>query len=187
MNHELNNNTNNKDMKSISLLSYFSVTFEWYDFFLYAVFSTVITKQFTSGLNDTWSFIFALVTFSIWFLFRPVGGLIFGYLGDKYGRKTSLLINILLMSVPTFMVSILPTYESVGIVSPIILFFLRILQGIALGGGWAGISVYVAENAPTNKRAQYIANLGGFTVLGLIFAVAANYYLKDFFGEADFM
>ena len=80
-----------------------------------------------------------------------MGGIIFGYLGDKFGRKTSLLINILLMSVPTFMVSILPTYESVGIISPLMLFFLRILQGIALGGGWAGVSVYIAEITPHEK------------------------------------
>ena len=84
-----------KEVKNTSLLSAVSVCFEWYDFFLYAVFASIITKQFTSGLNDSWAFIFALVTFSIGFIFRPVGGLIFGYLGDKFGRKTSLLVNIL--------------------------------------------------------------------------------------------
>lgn len=182
----LNIQLSEKEIKQTVFLSSLSVCFEWYDFFLYAIFSSIITKQFTSGLNDSWAFIFALVTFSIGFIFRPVGGLIFGYLGDKYGRKTSLLFNILLMSVPTFMVSILPTYESIGIISPLMLFFLRILQGIALGGGWAGVSVYIAEITPYQKRSQYISNLGSVSVLGLSMAIAANYYLKGYFGEADF-
>lgn len=184
------NNENNvltkSEVRQTTILSSLSVCFEWYDFFLYAVFASIISKQFTSGLNDSWAFIFALVTFSIGFIFRPVGGLLFGYVGDKYGRKTSLLFNILLMSVPTFMVSILPTYESVGIISPLMLFFLRILQGIALGGGWAGVSVYIAEITPHEKRSQYISNLGAVSVLGLSMAIAANYYLKNYFGEADF-
>lgn len=180
------NQLTEKEVKNTSFLSALSVCFEWYDFFLYAVFASIITKQFTSGLNDSWAFIFALVTFSIGFIFRPVGGIIFGYLGDKFGRKTSLLINILLMSVPTFMVSILPTYESVGIISPLMLFFLRILQGIALGGGWAGVSVYIAEITPHEKRSKYISYLGSASVIGLFMAFSANFYLKQYFGETEF-
>ena len=126
--------------------------FEWYDFYLYGSLATYITRHFFSGVNETTGYIFALLAFAAGFAVRPFGALIFGRLGDLWGRKNTFLVTMLLMGVSTFAVGLLPSYASVGVIAPIALVSLRLLQGLALGGEYGGAATYVAEHAPPGRR-----------------------------------
>src|SRR6201985_3778319 len=129
--------------------------FEWYDFYLYGSLATFITKPFFSDVNETTGYIFALLAFAAGFAVRPFGALIFGRLGDKWGRKYTFLITMTLMGIGTFFIGLLPGYASWGIAAPIVLIALRLIQGLALGGEYGGAAIYVAEHAPANKRGYY--------------------------------
>ena len=122
------------ELKKIILACSLGTIFEWYDFFLYASMSPIIAKLFFSGVNPTAAFIFALLAFSAGFVVRPFGALVFGRLGDLVGRKHTFLVTIVIMGFSTFMVGVLPGYESIGIAAPVMLIVLRILQGLAIGG-----------------------------------------------------
>ena len=108
--------------------------FEWYDFYLYGSLATYITKHFFSGVNETTGYIFALLAFAAGFAVRPFGALVFGRLGDLWGRKNTFLITMLLMGLSTFVVGLLPSYATIGIAAPIALVVMRLVQGLALGG-----------------------------------------------------
>src|SRR5882757_3984803 len=125
--------------------------FEWYDFYLYGLLASVLTAQFFSGVNETTGFIFALAAFAAGFAVRPFGALVFGRLGDLVGRKHTFLITMSIMGGATFLVGLLPNYASIGVLAPIALVALRLLQGLALGGEYGGAATYVAEHAPAGK------------------------------------
>src|SRR6478752_5471166 len=103
--------------------------FEWYDFYLYGSLATFITEHFFSGVNATTGYIFALLAFAAGFAVRPFGAIIFGRLGDLWGRKNTFLVTMVLMGLSTFLVGVLPTYASIGVAAPILLIALRLLQG----------------------------------------------------------
>ena len=121
--------------------------FEWYDFFLYGLLAAIISAQFFSGVNEVTGFIFALAAFAAGFAVRPFGALVFGRLGDLVGRKHTFLITMGIMGGSTFAVGLLPSYAAAGVVAPIALLCLRLLQGLALGGEYGGAATYVAENS----------------------------------------
>ena len=122
--------------------------FEWYDCFIFGALAQTISKVFFAGLEPTAALIAALGLFAAGFAFRPLGALIFGVIGDRLGRKGAFLATVSIMGGATFAIGLLPTYETAGILSPILLIFLRILQGLALGGEYGGAAIYVAEHAP---------------------------------------
>ena len=126
--------------KRVILASSLGTVFEWYDFYLYGLLATVISAQFFSGVNETTGFIFALAAFAAGFAVRPFGALVFGRLGDIVGRKYTFLVTMGLMGFATFTVGILPNYASIGVAAPIMLVLLRLLQGLALGGEYGGVS-----------------------------------------------
>ncbi len=128
---------------------------EWYEYTLYAYFSTVISVLFFPQENHFISMLMTFTTFAVGLAARPIGGILFGYIGDKYSRKKMLTFTILLMSIPTMCVGLLPTYSQIGILAPILLVSLRILQGIALGGEFGASCVYLYESVPENKRGFY--------------------------------
>ena len=125
---------------------------EWYEYTLYAYFANVISALFFPMENQSVAMIMTFATFAVGLAARPIGGIIFGYIGDKYSRKQTLAITMLLMSIPTACIGLLPTYQQIGIAAPIILISLRIIQGIALGGEFGASCVYLFESAPQNKR-----------------------------------
>src|SRR5580704_17454661 len=129
--------------------------FEWYDFYLYGLLATIISAQFFSGVNETTGFIFALAAFAAGFAVRPFGALVFGRLGDLVGRKHTFLITMGIMGGSTFVVGLLPSYASAGVIAPVLLLALRLLQGLALGGEYGGAATYVAENSPQGKRGLF--------------------------------
>jgi MFS family permease len=126
--------------------------FEWYDFFLYGSLASFIAAHFFSAVDPATGFIFALATFAVGFIVRPLGALLFGRIGDLTGRKNTFLATLTLMGVATVLVGVLPGYESIGIAAPVTLVILRILQGLAIGGEFGGAIVYVAEHAPAERR-----------------------------------
>ena len=157
--------------------------FEWYDFYLYGALSAIISRQFFSGVDETTGFIFALLAFAAGFFVRPFGAIVFGRLGDLVGRKHTFLITIVLMGASTALVGLLPSYESIGVLAPIILIALRLLQGLALGGEYGGAAVYVAEHAPQGKRGLYTSWIQTTATLGLFLSLLVILGCRLAFGE----
>jgi predicted MFS family arabinose efflux permease len=145
--------------------------FEWYDFYLYGSLATYITRHFFSGVNETTGYIFALLAFAAGFAVRPFGALIFGRLGDLWGRKNTFLVTMLLMGVSTFAVGLLPSYASIGVLAPIALVTLRLIQGLALGGEYGGAATYVAEHAPPGRRGFYTSWIQTTATAGLFLSL----------------
>jgi len=158
--------------------------FEWYDFFLYGSLAANINAHFFSAVNETTGFILTLAAFAAGFLVRPFGALVFGRIGDIVGRKNTFLATMIIMGLSTFLVGLLPSYATMeslgaglGILAPILLVSLRVLQGLAIGGEYGGAAIYVAEHAPANRRGFYTswiqitATIGLFLSLVLIMAV----------------
>ena len=145
--------------------------FEWYDFYIYGTLGAFLAKYFFSNVPANVGFIFALLAFAAGFAVRPFGALIFGRLGDMIGRKYTFLITMSLMGVGTFFIGVLPGYASWGILAPIVLIALRLVQGLALGGEYGGAAIYVAEHAPKNKRGFYTSWIQTTATLGLFMAL----------------
>ena len=128
---------------------------EWYEYTLYAYFATVISALFFPQNNHFISMIMTFATFAVGLAARPIGGIIFGYIGDRYSRKKMLTFTMLLMSIPTLCIGFLPTYSQIGILAPLLLISLRIIQGVALGGEFGASCVYLYESVPHHKRGFY--------------------------------
>lgn len=139
--------------------AFVGTTIEWYDFYVYATAAALVFGPlfFPSGdrLAETAA---AFATFAVAFLVRPLGGIIFGHIGDKLGRRTSLVITLLLMGAATVLVGCLPTYENIGILAPILLILLRAVQGLAVGGEWGGAVLMSVEHAPRSRRPSTAAS-----------------------------
>jgi MFS family permease len=152
--------------------------FEWYDFYIYGVLAPIIGRTFFPTDNPTVELLYTLAGFAIGFAFRPIGAVLFGYLGDRLGRKYTFLATIILMGLATAGVGLTPSAASIGMAAPIILIALRIGQGLALGGEYGGAAIYVAEHAPAGKRGFYTSFIqagviGGF-ILSLIVVVGTQ-------------
>jgi MFS family permease len=160
--------------------------FEWYDFYLYGLVAAVIAAQFFSGVNEVTGFIFALAAFAAGFAVRPFGALVFGRLGDLVGRKHTFLITMGIMGLSTFAVGLLPSYKSAGMIAPIALLTLRLLQGLALGGEYGGAATYVAEFAPLGKRGFYTSFIQCTATLGLFAALLVVIGCRTYLGEDAF-
>jgi len=160
----------------VIVASSLGTVFEWYDFYLYGSLAAIISKHFFVAVNETTSFIFALLAFSAGFFVRPFGAIFFGRLGDMIGRKYTFLITIMIMGLATTVVGFLPTHATIGIAAPIILITLRLLQGLALGGEYGGAATYVCEHAQPGRRGfscswiQMTATVGLFLSLLVIVA-----------------
>jgi MFS family permease len=126
--------------------------FEWYDFFIFGSLLSIITKHFFADAGETQGYIFALLTFAVGFFVRPFGGLVFGYFGDRTGRKRAFLFTITIMGLATFAIGLLPGTKQIGDLAPYLLIGLRVLQGFAVGGEYGGAAIYVAEHAEHGKR-----------------------------------
>lgn len=156
----------------VILASTLGTVFEWYDFFVYGTLAALIAKLFFPTDNATAGFLLALATFGAGFGVRPIGAVLFGYLGDKLGRKYTFLVTITLMGVATAAVGVLPTHAQIGIWAPILLVICRLLQGLALGGEYGGAAIYVAEHAPRSKRGFYTSFIQAGVIGGFLLSVA---------------
>ncbi|MGE0111718.1 MFS transporter [Aquabacterium sp.] len=172
--------------RKVIFASSLGTVFEWYDFYLYGSLAAIIAKQFFAGLDPTSGFIFALLAFAAGFIVRPFGALVFGRLGDMIGRKYTFLVTILLMGVSTFIVGILPNYNTIGVAAPVILIILRLLQGLALGGEYGGAATYVAEHAPHGRRGAYTAWIQTTATMGLFLSLLVILGTRTAIGEDAF-
>jgi MFS family permease len=172
--------------RKVIFASSLGTVFEWYDFYLYGSLAAIIAKQFFSGLDDGAAFIFALLAFAAGFIVRPFGALVFGRLGDMIGRKYTFLVTILIMGMSTFVVGILPNFESIGWAAPVTLIVLRMLQGLALGGEYGGAATYVAEHAPAGKRGAYTSWIQTTATLGLFLSLMVILGTRTIVGEEAF-
>jgi hypothetical protein len=160
------------DMRLVIAASAAGTVFEWYDFFIYGTLGPILSKAFFPAGNATLTTLLFWLVFAVGFGFRPVGAVLFGYLGDRMGRKYTFLITVLLMGIATAGVGLVPPASKIGLFAPAMVIALRILQGLALGGEYGGAAVYVAEHAPAGRRGFYTSFIqasvmGGF-VLSLI-------------------
>jgi len=172
--------------KRVIFASSLGTVFEWYDFFLYGSLAAIIAKQFFSGVNETTGFIFALLAFAAGFFVRPFGAAFFGSLGDRIGRKYTFLVTILIMGLSTFLVGVLPSYASIGVVAPVILIVLRLAQGLAMGGEYGGAATYVAEHAPVNKRGFYTSFIQCTATIGLFLSLLIILACRSALGNEAF-
>ena len=175
-----------KEERKVIFASSLGTVFEWYDFYLYGSLAAIIAKQFFAGTDPNTAFIFALLAFAAGFIVRPFGALVFGRLGDMIGRKYTFLVTIVIMGASTFIVGLLPNYNSIGVAAPIILIALRILQGLALGGEYGGAATYVAEHAPEGKRGFFTAWIQTTATLGLFLSLMVILGTRTAIGEEAF-
>lgn len=153
----------NQNINKITFASAFGTLFEWYDFLIYGTAAALVFNTvFFPNYDPVVGMLLSILGFSLGFLARPIGGILFGHYGDKLGRKNTLMATMLLMGVSTFAIGLLPTYETIGVWAPILLVTLRLLQGVAFGGEWGGASVMILEHAPKEKRGFY----GSFIQVG---------------------
>jgi len=160
--------------------------FEWYDFYLYGSLAVFFGGLFFPTGNETTALLASLATFGAGFAVRPFGALVFGRLGDRIGRKYTFLVTILLMGISTALVGVLPTYASVGVAAPIALVFLRLVQGLALGGEYGGAATYVAEHAPAGRRGAHTSWIQTTATLGFFLSLAVILITRRSMSEADF-
>ena len=175
-----------KEERKVIFASSLGTVFEWYDFYLYGTLAVIIGNQFFSALDPASRTIFSLLAFAAGFIVRPFGALVFGRLGDMIGRKYTFLVTILIMGLSTFIVGLLPNYESIGLAAPVILIGLRMLQGLALGGEYGGAATYVAEHAPQGKRGAFTSWIQTTATLGLFLSLLVILGTRTALGEAEF-
>ena len=157
---------------------------EWYDFALYGFFAPFIAKQFFPSDDQVSSLLATFGVFAVGFFMRPVGAVIFGILGDKLGRKRVLEISVIMMAIPTTLIGVLPTHEQVGILAPILLTLIRLIQGVSVGGEFTGSISYVVEQAPYGRRGFYsswtvFSLLGGILLGSAVSGLVTNILTPD--------
>ena len=160
-----------REERKVIIASSAGTVFEWYDFYLYGALASIIGAQFFAAYSDTQQSIFALLTFAAGFIVRPFGAIVFGRLGDLVGRKRTFVMTVVLMGAATFLVGLLPNYDSIGIAAPLALVALRMLQGLAAGGEYGGAAIYVAEHAPQNRRGFFTSWVNTTSTLALLLSL----------------
>lgn len=158
---------------------------EWYDFYIFGTLGTFISPLYFPG-NPFYSTLSWLALFGVGFAVRPLGAIVFGRVGDLVGRKYAFLVTLLIMGGSTAAVGIVPTRASIGILAPWILFALRVLQGLALGGEYGGAAVYVAEHSPDNRRGYYTSFIQTTATLGLFLSLIVILVTRKVLSAQDF-
>lgn len=172
------------DVRLVIAASSLGTVFEWYDFFIYGTLATIIGRTFFPADSEVAQLLLALAGFAVGFGVRPLGAVLFGYFGDKLGRKYTFLVTITLMGLATAAVGVVPSAAQIGIAAPVILLLLRVVQGLALGGEYGGAAIYVAEHARPEKRGFYTSFIQGSVAGGFILSLAVVLATEAIVGEA---
>jgi MFS family permease len=159
---------------------------EWYDFYIFGSLAVTMSKLMFPAKDPTWSLINFWAVFAAGFVVRPFGAIVFGRIGDLIGRKYAFMVTMTIMGLSTFLIGVLPTYATIGLLAPSILLLLRLLQGLALGGEYGGAAVYVAEHVPDNRRGYYTSYIQITATLGLFISLGVILAVKSFMSEAAF-
>ena len=177
-----------RDVRRVVVASVIGATIEWYDFFLYGVVAGIVFNKLFFPTGDVFvSTLLAYTTFAVGFVARPLGGVIFGHFGDKIGRKSMLVLTLMIMGVATVLIGLLPTYQQIGIAAPILLLVLRVLQGIGLGGEWGGAVLMAYEYAPKHKRGLYASLPQIGLSIGLCLSAGVVALMSNTLSEAEFL
>ncbi|MEM6476161.1 MAG: MFS transporter [Pseudomonadota bacterium] len=168
-----------KEIRLVVGASSAGTIFEWYDFFIYGTLALILKDAFYDVDDPTLGLLLVWSTFAVGFAFRPIGAILFGFLGDKLGRKYTFLVTVTLMGIATAGVGMIPTVDQLEasygpayvVIAPIVVIFLRILQGLALGGEYGGAAIYVAEHAPPDKRGFYTSFIQASVVGGFVLSI----------------
>jgi MFS family permease len=174
------------EKQRVIFASSLGTVFEWYDFYLYATLAPFFAALFFPKGNATAALLASFATYAAGFLVRPFGALVFGRIGDLVGRKYTFLVTIMVMGFSTAFVGLMPTYDSIGMFSPILLVGLRLAQGLALGGEYGGAATYVAEHAPTEKRGLHTSWIQTTATLGFFLSLIVIGGCRRVFDEATF-
>ncbi|WP_213956835.1 MFS transporter [Variovorax sp. dw_954] len=174
------------EQRKVVFAASLGTAFEWYDFLLFASLSPIIAAKFFAALPSDLAFIFALLAYSAAYALRPLGAIVLGRLGDIVGRKFTFLISVSLMGAATFLVGILPDYNTWGLAAPIALLTLRMVQGLSLGGEFGGAATYVAEHAPEGRRAYFTSWINCTAAIGFVLSLIAVIGVRSIMGEAAF-
>ena len=176
-----------RSIREVAFASFIGAAVEWYDFFVYGTAAALVfPKLFFPGFSPLAGTLASFATFGVGFFARPIGGVVFGHFGDRTGRKSMLVVTLLLMGAATFLIGLLPTFEQIGVMAPILLVTLRLVQGFALGGEWGGATLMAFEHAPEENRTFYASwpQLGvpvGLVLSTAVFALFASLPEKQFF------
>ncbi len=173
-------------LRTVVVASAAGTAFEWYDFFIFGSLATVIARHFYADVGEATAYILALLTFGVGFVVRPLGALVFGWFGDRTGRKTTFLVTITLMGLATVAIGLLPDYGQIGILAPILLLVMRVLQGFALGGEYGGAAIYVAEHSPPKRRGLLTGWIQTTAAFGLIGALSVILITRAIVGTEAF-
>ncbi|WP_019200851.1 MFS transporter [Tsukamurella sp. 1534] len=176
-------------LRKIVAASMAGTVVEWYEFFLYGIAATVVFNKifFPQGESEYDAIIAAFVTYAVGFAARPIGGIVFGHLGDRIGRKTLLQVSILLIGVATFLMGCLPTFDQIGYWAPFLLVVLRFIQGFAVGGEWGGAVLLVAEQCPDRSRGYWASWPQAGVPGGNLAATVVLLVLTNTLSDADFL
>jgi MHS family shikimate/dehydroshikimate transporter-like MFS transporter len=178
---------NEKRARKAALSSFIGAVVDWYDFLLYGIVAALIFKdQFFPSISPTMGTLAAFATFGVGFLFRPLGGLVFGHFGDKLGRKKMLFLTVFLMGSATVLIGLLPNFAQIGWWAPALLVALRALQGFAVGGEWGGAALMAVENAPEQKKALYSSGVQIGYGVGLMLASGSVSLIIFMLGQEAF-
>ncbi len=172
--------------RKVAIAACFGTFLEWYDFLTFASLATYFSTLFFPQENPVAALLASLATFGVGMLVRPLGAALFGSLGDKYGRRPVFIATIMLMGLATFCVGLLPTYSQVGMLAPVLLLVLRLLQGFSVGGEIGGAAVYLTEHAPINKRGVYTSVLQLMGPLGILVSTLQIVLLQSYLSAEDF-
>ncbi|KLV05576.1 MFS transporter [Photobacterium aquae] len=164
-----NKDDSHRELKRAATASFIGNFVEWFDYASYGYLATVIAVVFFPQTDKTSGLLAAFAVFALSFLVRPLGGIFWGHIGDRYGRKNALSVSIIIMSCATFCIALVPSYQSIGLAAPIILLIARLIQGFSASGEYAGAATFLAEYAPDNKRGLYAAIVPASTAAGLLF------------------
>ncbi len=173
-------------LRRVILASSAGTMIEWYDFYIFGSLAVILSTEFFPKENPTAAFLATLAAFGIGFVVRPFGAIIFGRLGDLVGRKYTFLLTLLIMGGSTFTIGLIPGYEKIGVLAPVIIFLLRALQGLALGGEYGGAATYVAEHSPANKKGYFTGFIQTTATFGLFISIGVILSCKSLMGDDAF-
>ncbi|MFT9026851.1 MFS transporter [Acetobacter indonesiensis] len=175
-----------RSMRSLVLASSVGTVIEWYDFFLYGSLAIFFARLFYPPGDDVAATLISVATFATGFAVRPLGSLLFGYMGDSVGRKKTFLVTLLIMGCSTAAIGLLPTFAQAGYAAPVLLILLRIIQGLALGGEYGGAATYVAEHSPPGERGKWASYIQAMASAGFVLSLGIVLTLRLWLGEDAF-
>jgi MFS family permease len=184
--HDVVSPSDKRTLWSVITASSVGTLIEWYDFYIFGSLSLTLSQQFFPKENPTAAFLATLAAFAAGFIVRPFGALVFGRLGDKVGRKHTFLITLMIMGGSTFAIGLIPSYATIGLLAPVLVVILRLLQGLALGGEYGGAATYVAEHAPAAKRGFYTSFIQTTATLGFLLSLGVILLVRQQMDEAAF-